>query len=270
MRAHPKQSTWRLQTPMGREHHSDGEFDTEVWSRSARLALTCRARVTGRKSTRSRFEGEQLLRVLDWMLAKVFLAIAHVCYRREVFDALAFLEKRLSIARQFGGHGDFRAAAAALVAGEDRRFTSHFGVDTKGLLRAFGVYVSRREVQGASTITQQLVRVVTHDYRRSIRRKAKELCIACAADRQFAKRDQAELYLLLGYYGWRMNGLRQALDRLGFSLPLDAAQAASLVARLRYPEPATADTKQLSRIEGRAAYIASQVRRRKDEDGSSP
>lgn len=211
-----------------------------------------------------------MLRVVDRMLASALAALAHLFYRPELLGALVVLERHLPIVRQCGSHTAFRTAVNALIAGEDRRFMNHRGVDTKGLVRALGVYVSRREVQGASTITQQLVRVVTHDYRRSLQRKAKELCIACAVDRRFAKRDQAELYLLLGYYGWRMNGLRQALGRLKFALPLNQDQAALLVARLRYPEPTTASPNQLSRIERRASYIASQMRRCEDRDGSRP
>lgn len=224
---------------------------------------------TRRLSVVGLFEREELLRVLDRMLASAFLALAHLFYRRELFDVLVVLERHLPIVRQCGSHIAFRTAVEALIAGEDRRFMNHFGVDTKGLLRALGVYFTRREVQGASTITQQLVRVVTHDYRRSLQRKAKELSIACAVDRRYAKSDQAELYLLLGYYGWRMNGLRQALGRLKFVLPLDRGQATHLVARLRYPEPATASHSQLSRIEGRATYIASQMSQCEDTYGSS-
>lgn len=210
-----------------------------------------------------------MLRVLDRILASVFVALAYIFYRRELCRALTILHRNLPIVRQVGSHVAFRTAVDALIAGEDRRFMSHWGVDAKGLLRALVVYIGRREVQGASTITQQLVRVVIHDYRRSLPRKAKELSIACAVDRQFKKPDQAELYLLLGYYGWRMNGLHQALSRLKFTLPLDPGQAAQLVARLRYPEPATASRNQLSRIEGRATYIARLLHQREDGHGSS-
>ena len=222
-----------------------------------------------RRSTLSQSKDEKLVQLFDWMVAKAFVTFARVCYHQEVLSALSSIRKRLPVVRRLGTRCDFRAAVAALVAGEDRRFTCHFGVDTKGLLRAFVVFVCRREVQGASTITQQLVRVVTHDFRRSIRRKAKEMCIVCAVDREFTKPDQAELYLCLGYYGWRMNGLRQALDRLMMSLPLDDVQAARLVARLRYPESATSNVKQTTKIDQRAAYIANQLREGEDRSDCS-
>lgn len=205
-------------------------------------------------------EQGMLLRTVDYLLAKTFAAIGHVCYREELKFIVRFAAESLGHVRSMGSHLEFRQAVDALVVGEDRRFFAHFGVDTKGLARALAVYLARREVQGASTITQQLVRVVTCDYRRSVRRKLKELSLASAASDRIEKVDQAELYLTLAYYGWRMNGLQQALVRLQCSLPLTQTQASELIARLRYPEPANASPLLLVKIRRRAAYINSRMK----------
>ncbi len=200
-----------------------------------------------------------MLGVVDRLLGVGLFCLARLFYRAEIENVLSSLERQLSRVDRFGDHASFRHAVNALIAAEDRRFMSHSGVDVRGVARAFAVYVSRRRLQGASTITQQLVRVVTRDYRRSVERKLKELCIACVVDRRVSKIDQAELYLVLGYYGWRMNGLRQALLRLSFALPLKRLEAAQLVARLRYPEPASPTLEQASMINRRANYIAARM-----------
>lgn len=148
----------------------------------------------------------------------------------------------------------------ALVIAEDRRLFFHHGVDTRGLTRAFLLYLRTGEIQGASTITQQLVRVLTHDYRRSWRRKAKEMCLACALDRVVSKESQATLYLRIAYYGWRMTGCAQAKRHLGYTSPLNPHAAANIVARLRYPEPNHSSPAQLERIRRRARYIEVQIK----------
>ena len=150
---------------------------------------------------------------------------------------------------------DLNELVVALVVAEDRRFFNHCGVDFRGIVRAALAYILKRNIQGASTITQQLVRVVVNDYRFSFQRKLKEMCIAAEVDSIIDKRSQAELYLLLGYYGWRMNGLTAAKERLSISFPCSTAQAVQLVARLKYPEPKYFSVNQTKKIDRRAAHI---------------
>lgn len=154
---------------------------------------------------------------------------------------------------------DLDVLIRALVAGEDRRFFVHRGIDSRGVIRALLTYVRTHRVQGASTITQQLVRVLTQDYQRSFARKVKEMCVACAIDLRVSKRTQALTYLRVAYYGWRMNGLSQALVRLECASPITPTCAAKVIARLRYPEPQHASPEQATRIAKRAAYIYRQI-----------
>lgn len=132
---------------------------------------------------------------------------------------------------------DIELLAEALIVAEDRRFWCHRGVDCRALIRAVIVFLRGKPIQGASTITQQFVRVAIADYRMSIGRKLKEICISCALDREIPKQDQASAYLLIAYFGWRMRGCEQAVRRLRFSSPISVSNAAEVVARLRYPEP---------------------------------
>ena len=142
-----------------------------------------------------------------------------------------------------------------LVVAEDRRFYDHGGIDTKAMLRALFLFAIRREIQGASTITQQLVRVLTKRYERTARRKIREILLATLLDKEISKDEQIACYLDIAYFGWRMNGLRQALLRQGFTLPLKLSEASQIIARLKYPEPQFASPSLMQKIAARANHI---------------
>jgi len=144
----------------------------------------------------------------------------------------------------------------ALVMAEDRRFYSHAGVDLRAIFRAILILMLSQQLQGGSTITQQLVRTLTQDYARTVKRKYKEVLLAALLDEEINKVDQIRSYLAIAYFGWRMNGIHQALRRQGFSPPLSTIQAAQIIARLKYPEPRVATPSTKERIERRAAHIA--------------
>lgn len=65
-----------------------------------------------------------------------------------------------------------------LIVAEDNRFYNHPGYDVVGICRAIYKDVCKGKREGASTIEQQLVRVLTGDYRFSVRRKIKEIYLA--------------------------------------------------------------------------------------------
>ena len=76
----------------------------------------------------------------------------------------------------------------AVIATEDRRFYSHFGLDLFGLARAVIANLrARRIVQGASTLTQQLAKNVFLTPERSLKRKVQELMLALWLENCFSK-----------------------------------------------------------------------------------
>ncbi|RYD47406.1 MAG: penicillin-binding protein, partial [Sphingomonadales bacterium] len=87
----------------------------------------------------------------------------------------------------------------AIVAVEDRRFESHWGVDLWGLGRAVRTGIanrgSGRRLQGASTITQQVARTIFLSNKYDIGRKLREAVLALAMERKFSKEQILELYL---------------------------------------------------------------------------
>ncbi|MCX6864774.1 MAG: transglycosylase domain-containing protein [Verrucomicrobia bacterium] len=142
-----------------------------------------------------------------------------------------------------------------LVYGEDHRFFQHRGYDMRALLRAAYRTISGHP-QGGSTIAQQLARVVTGRFDRSIYRKLRELRLAVRITESFPREQIPALYLMVAYFGWRMNGLVQAYHRLKLSpIELSDEQAAGLIARLKYPEPRMSPESRTRQIAKRTAHI---------------
>lgn len=145
---------------------------------------------------------------------------------------------------------------ALLIAAEDHRFSSHPGVDLVSLCRAVWrtIFCGKRE--GGSTIAMQLVRVITGRYERTIGRKIAEIYFAVRLTRQVPKSDIPKLYLSVAYFGWRMNGLKQASSRLNINpASLSLFEAANVIARLKYPEPRQLDNHRHAKINSRVKYI---------------
>jgi len=126
----------------------------------------------------------------------------------------------------------------ALILAEDRRFSKHGGIDPIAIGRAVWNFIVHRKLEGGSTIEQQLIRKVTGQYKRQFYRKMREILIASLVERVIPKYDIPGVYLSIAYFGWRMNGFQQACHRLGIDLSnITPPHAASIVARLKYPQP---------------------------------
>jgi penicillin-binding protein 1A len=107
----------------------------------------------------------------------------------------------------------------ALMAVEDRRFRSHFGLDPVGLLRAaVANWRAGRVVQGGSTLTQQLAKNLFLTPERNMRRKVQEALLALWLESRFTKDQLIEIYLNRVYLGAGAYGV-DAAARLYFGVP---------------------------------------------------
>jgi membrane peptidoglycan carboxypeptidase len=122
-------------------------------------------------------------------------------------------------------------APQATIAIEDAKFYSNPGVDVGSIVRAAWVdYHDHAAVQGASTITQQLVKLRLLGNKPSIERKAKEAVLALQVESDFSKKQILEMYLNTAFYGNNAYGI-QAAAQSYFHVPtakLDLAQSAML------------------------------------------
>ena len=143
-----------------------------------------------------------------------------------------------------------------LVAGEDHRFWIHYGVDPISLLRAVWKSKFCNNRQGGSTIAMQLVRTITGQYEISYKRKLKEIYLATKLTLNLTKSELLKLYLSVAYFGWNMHGIDQACSKLGLNKALlSDYEAASIIARLKYPEPRYKDSIKTKIIDSRTNHI---------------
>jgi len=127
----------------------------------------------------------------------------------------------------------------ALLAAEDAEYFEHEGVDYKGMLRAFVENVIRRKfAQGASTITQQVVKQLLLTPEKSMRRKVQEIILARRLSERFSKEDVLAMYLNQMYFGHGRYGVEEAARYFfGKSISdVDVGEAALLAGLVQSPE----------------------------------
>jgi penicillin-binding protein 1A len=126
----------------------------------------------------------------------------------------------------------------AFIAAEDRRFWDHPGFDVVGIVRAARKNFSSDErPEGASTITQQLTRMILLSNERTVERKIKELILAVRVDREYSKREILERYLNRAYLGHGAYGV-QAAAEIYFGKDVDhltVAEGAMLAGLVKAP-----------------------------------
>jgi penicillin-binding protein 1C len=128
--------------------------------------------------------------------------------------------------------------ARATIAAEDRRFEQHFGVDPIAVGRAFFHNARRmRVVEGGSTITQQVAKLILPPRPRSVIAKVHEAVIALRLEHRYSKGEILALYLNLAPYGQQTIGIARASQRYFGCAPeqLTIAQAAYLAALPQRP-----------------------------------
>lgn len=126
----------------------------------------------------------------------------------------------------------------ALIATEDVRFNTHSGIDARGTLRAFSSF--GRE-GGASTITQQLAKILFHKRPKNkigrLVQKIKEWVIALELERNYTKKEILTMYLNQADFGHNIYGINSA-SKIYYNKPpkdLDVAESAMLIGLLKAP-----------------------------------
>lgn len=127
---------------------------------------------------------------------------------------------------------------AAFVAIEDRRFYRHWGIDPRGMARAFVADTRGHGVrQGGSTITQQLAKTNFLSGDRTFKRKAQEIIIAFWLEAWLTKQQILSRYLSSVYFGDGVYGLRAAAHHYFHREPqnLSLPQSAMLAGMVQAP-----------------------------------
>ncbi len=125
----------------------------------------------------------------------------------------------------------------AAIAIEDKRFRTHHGVDWKRTLGAIVYTLSGRDVQGGSSITQQMLKNATGDNQNTVKRKVIEIYRALAFEKTHSKDEIMENYLNRIYMGESCYGVKTAA-KMYFNKDisdLTLAECASLIAITNNP-----------------------------------
>jgi membrane peptidoglycan carboxypeptidase len=144
-----------------------------------------------------------------------------------------------------------------LISGEDHRFRYHLGFDIIAIFRAIKNKILYKKIEGASTIEQQLVRVLINDFEKSLRRKIKEIFLATTVRYIIPRNLIPLIYLEVAYYGTNMIGLKATLKKLNIDLTdnLSHEKAAEIIARIKYPEPRILSSKRIKQISLRKKHL---------------
>lgn len=101
----------------------------------------------------------------------------------------------------------------AFISIEDKRFYSHNGIDYKGILRAIYSNVKSKKLkEGASTITQQLIKNTHLSSEKTLKRKLSEIKLSKLLEKKFTKEKILETYLNTIYFGSNCYGITSACE----------------------------------------------------------
>lgn len=145
------------------------------------------------KDMRSKFENMR-------MAAEVYdrhgRLIGNLCYHRRIWTPI----EKIPIILQH-----------AVIAVEDSRFYQHNGVDLRGMARALVKdLIPGGTLQGGSTITQQLAKIVLLSSERTLERKIQDIAYALEIEKNYSKKEILEFYLNSIYLGHGNMGVEAA------------------------------------------------------------
>lgn len=125
----------------------------------------------------------------------------------------------------------------AILAAEDAEFYEHSGIDYSAIMRAALEIYRGGNLQGGSTITQQVVKQNFLSAEQTLERKICEAVVAAALEERYTKDQILEFYLNSVFFGQNAYGIKAAADEY-FDKELDEvtiAEAAAMVAPIRNP-----------------------------------
>lgn len=156
----------------------------------------------------------------------------------------------------------------AFIAAEDKNFYSHHGIDITSLVRAVVNncihFIQNKRMEGASTISQQVVKMFFLSPERSLKRKIKEAILSYKISQVYSKDKILELYLNQTFFGKGAYGVASAAKQY-FNKPLeelDLAESALLAGLPKYPSIFSSN-QNYNKAKARRDYVL----RRMEEDG---
>jgi len=151
--------------------------------------------------------------IILFIIFSIILGLGYLKYK-EATDNISLIEKVEKI-RQSESYTKLEDISSdyknAVVAIEDHRFYEHNGIDVLSIIRSSYVnFKSKSLTYGASTITQQIGRLMYFSQEKSFIRKVSEIFVAFELEKNYSKDEILELYLNLMYFGNGYYGIYDA------------------------------------------------------------
>lgn len=150
----------------------------------------------------------------------------------------------------------------AIVAAEDQNFYQHQGIDLRGIARAILYDLKlQKAAQGASTISQQLIRNYFLTANKTIKRKTREAVLSLELERRYEKEQILEWYLNLVPFGSNLYGAQAASQALfnKQANELTLNEAAALAALVKSPSSLWPYGQNKDKLIGRKDYVLDQM-----------
>ena len=188
------------------------------------LFLFCGAIVYGATLTRDMRQKLENIRMASAVYDRSGRLIGNLYYYRRIWQPLSKIPRNLQ---------------NAVVAIEDARFYRHNGIDLRGMARAvMRDLIPGHSLEGGSTITQQLAKIVLLSSERTLSRKLQDISYALEIEKVYTKQEILELYLNSVYLAHGNVGM-EAASRYYFNKStsqLSLEEAALLAGLIRSPE----------------------------------
>lgn len=146
----------------------------------------------------------------------------------------------------------------AVVVAEDNEFYKHKGIDIKSIIRAILYDLKvKKPVQGASTISQQLVRTYFLSQEKTLKRKTREILLTLELERRYSKNQILEWYLNLIPLGGNIYGVEQAARTFFHKSAKDLTlgESATIAALIKAPSLLSPYGKNKDKLLKRKDYI---------------
>lgn len=189
-------------------------------------------------------------------MRKIFTKLAKLLYKTKY----AFLHEQLYVEYSKIKNSEELSQnilSKILISGEDHRFKYHFGFDIYAIFRASKNRIFLNKIEGASTIEQQLVRVLTNDYDKNIKRKIQEIFLSTTLADNIPRQHLPAIYLNIAYYGTNLQGLKKIMQKFNLKETSDITlqTAIEIVSRIKYPEPREFNEHRNLQIEKRKLHL---------------
>lgn len=184
-----------------------------------------------------------------------FILIAHIINFLCIKSFKNDVQTSLNIINKFSTIEIDEDFISILILAEDRRNKLHSGIDTIAILRAIKVKIFNKTYQGASTIEQQFIRVVTNRFEKTFYRKFREQILAILLAKKANKEDIAKAYLLIAYYGYDLSGLLAIKKICNDVKDTCIENIIEIIARLKYPQPKSINDIWLTKKNRRVNHI---------------